>query len=165
MPPATNIVYADDTLVLANAGALVVSVWWDAPRPEQIHVVAREGRPIDARNDRRTAFAQFIVAGTPRFSSETREAVTEIYKSKIFRLGTAHVIEVAGLRGAATRAFLNTVTLLGRGSDRVKVFSSPDEGCAWVAGRLNYVAESTGEQWTGDDVMGVRSAAIAARVP
>ncbi len=161
--PDTAILHADDTFVLANAGSLMVAVWFDAPRPEQIHVVARESKPIDARNARRTALAQFIVAGTPRFSSETRDAVTELYRAKIFRLGTAHIIEVGGLKGAATRAFLNTVTLLGRGADRVKVFSDPAEGSTWMAGRLNYDRERTGVEWTGDAVMGVRDAAMAAR--
>lgn len=161
--PDTTILYADETFVLANAGALMVSVWWDAPRPDQIHVVARKGRPVDEANDRRTGLAQFIVAGTPRFSSETRDAVTELYRAKIFRLGTAHIIEVGGLKGAATRAFLNTVTLLGRGADRVKVFSDPGEGAEWMAGRLNYTSESTGVIWGGDDVMKVRADAEAAR--
>ena len=157
-----DVLYHDDTYVLATAGRLMVTCYWDAPNVHQIEKITEFGVPWDAAHDNKTAFAQFIVDGTPRFSTEVRDAAAAIGKSRIFRLGTANVVEVGGLRGSATRAFLSTVTLLSgkKYRSRNKVYADPSEAATWLAEILD--AADPGA-WSTERVEAVREVVLGGR--
>jgi hypothetical protein len=118
----------------------------------------RRIRATSPRN--RTAFAQFIVDGTPRFATEVRDAAAGIAKSKMFRLGTANVVEVGGLRGSATRAFLSTISLLSRSSYPYKVYAKPEDAATWLAELLD---GEDPDAWSVERVLSIREAALAGR--
>lgn len=155
-----EVLFRDDTFVLGVSGRLMVTAYWDAPHVSQILKITELGVPWNREHEGYTAFMQFIIEGTPRFSSEVRDAAAEISRSKLFRVGTANVVEVGGLRGAATRAFLSTVTLLGRGSTRVQVFADPGEAASWMAPRLD---ERDPGAWTVDGILELRESALRGR--
>lgn len=157
-----DVLYFDETYVLATAGRLMVTCYWDAPNVEQILKITEFGVPWDEANANQTAFAQFIVDGTPRFSNEVRDAAAGIAKSRIFRLGTANIVEVGGLRGAATRAFLSTVTLLSGSKyrSRNKVFGDPEPAATWLAETLEAAEPGA---WPTERVLAIREAALRGR--
>lgn len=155
-----EVLFHDDTFVLGVSGRLMVTAYWDAPHVSQILKITELAIPWNQEHERRTAFMQFIIEGTPRFSSEVRDAAAEISRSRLFRLGTASVVEVGGLRGAATRAFLSTVTLLGRGTKRVQVFADPREASTWMHGKLDAHEPDT---WTVERLLSLRAAALEGR--
>lgn len=155
-----ELLYHDDTYVLATAGRLMVTCYWDAPKVEHILKITELGLAWDRANENRTAFAQFIVDGTPRFASEVRDAATNIAKSKMFRLGTANVVEVGGLRGSATRAFLSTVSLLSRSSYPYKVYANPEDAADWLVGLLE--TQDPGV-WSVPRILAIRERALAGR--
>lgn len=151
--------FMDESLGLATDGPLLVACWWDAPTPEQM----REVSVLSAKRDRRlagqTAYAQFVLAGTPKFGREVREIAERITRDH-YALGIAHCIEMDGLTGAATRAFLGGLLLIRRGTKPMKVFAKSAEASDWIAGHLKTASE---EAWTGARVLALRQALVDAR--
>ncbi len=153
-----TILHADSTLVVAESENLLLAVWWDAPTATQMDVVARAARAMERRATAGSAFAQFVITGTPRFSSDVRRKAQEM-SGKHSDLGVAHVIEVGGLAGAAARAFLSALILIARDDTPVRVFSVPEEGAQWLASWLGGATAG----WSAERILEVRVSAIAAR--
>src|SRR5206468_3120962 len=92
------------------------------------------------------ALANVIVAGTPRFSDDVRSEGIAIARHRTFRRGSCHLILVGGLGGAAVRAFMSMVLLvgmkaLGKGAARTKVFGEIGAAATWTR-------ELLGGDWT-----------------
>ncbi|MFK7984780.1 MAG: hypothetical protein AB8I08_02040 [Sandaracinaceae bacterium] len=160
MDAPLKILHADATLVAGEAGNLLLAVWWDAPSSTQMDVVARAAAGVDRRYRGGSAFAQFVITGTPRFSSDVRRKAQEM-SGKYSDLGVAHIIEVGGLAGSAARAFLSALILIARDETPVRVFSNAQEGAAWLTHQLGGEREG----WSVARILSLRREAVDARRP
>lgn len=155
---AHDIVHRDETLVIARDGRLLMPLWWNAPTLSQMQTIAEIAARMDREGGAQTAYAQFVLAGTPIFSSEVRQ-IAETLTRNHFTLGIAHVIEIGGLTGAATRAFLGGLLLIGRDRKPMKVFGDIPSAATWIAERTSAAEDG----WTAERVIEVRLAAEQAR--
>ena len=124
--------WSDEVLNLRREGKLLVAGWFDAPRIEhmlKIEEVAKE-------HASKLALCNAIVRGRPRFTEDVREAGIRMVKRNAFRIGSAHLILVDGLAGAATRAFLGMVLLVGKANTRARVFGETAAAGRFLAGLL-----------------------------
>jgi hypothetical protein len=82
-----------------------------------------------------------VVRGTPSFPDQVREEGRRLIETTHGWGGvTSHIIEVEGFAGTATRMFLSTMLLMGRGrASNQRVFARAPEGCAWLANVLSRV--------------------------
>lgn len=121
-----------------------------------MRVIDRISVERERRLDKKTAFTQFVLEGTPIFTAEVR-AIAERITRDYYGLGIAHCIEMRGLKGSATRAFLGGLLLIrgGRGEKPMKVFGDPQESSAWLADRLS--ADNT---WNAARILALREALI-----
>lgn len=145
-----NTVYEDATLRLLSHRELLVAAWFDAPTIDQMREVGRAGRALGAASPRGSALANVIVSGVPRFTDEVRDEGIRIARDRTFRRGSCHLILVGGLGGAAARAFMSMVLLvgtkaLGKGAARTKVFGELGAAAGWTA-------ELLGGEWTAMEV-------------
>lgn len=158
--------YEDATLRLWTQRELLVASWFDAPTIAQMREVGRAGRALGAASPRGSALANVIVGGVPRFTDEVRDEGIRIARDRTFRRGSCHLILASGLGGAATRAFLSMVLLvgmkaltfrsgaggLGKGAPRSKVFGEVGAAAAWTA-------ELLGGEWSSAEVFDLYRAA------
>lgn len=143
--------YDDPTLRVAVIHNLTVAQWRDAPTLGQMRALDR----IDVAKRRLVtggvAFLNVIVEGVPRFTDEVREEAARQTAGRSGRdLAAAHLVLIGGLTGAAVRAFLSTVFLLGRPKFPTKVFSDVAECARWLA---PLISEAGGRQWTSDQIV------------
>lgn len=154
-----NRVIEDATLRLWSHRDLLVAAWFDAPNIDQMREVGRAGRALGAGHPRGSALANLIVSGVPRFSDDVRDEGIRIARDRTFRRGSCHVILVDGLGGAAVRAFMSMVLLvgmkaLGKGAARTKVFGDLGAAATWTADLL-------GGEWTGRETLELYRDAVA----
>lgn len=125
---------------------LVLALWRDAPRAPWFRAIRATTWPYAERWPDGAGWINLIVSGTPSFSEESRkEAAALSRRDDIFQLGTAHIVAVDGLRGAAVRAFLSTVFLLARTRTPTRVFGEIDGAAQWLGPKL-------GQGFTADEV-------------
>jgi len=142
--------FDDGSLRLWSSKELLVAGWFEAPTIEEMREVGKAGRLLAARYPKGAALANVIVSGTPRFSDEVRDEAITIAKGRTFRKGSCHVVLVGGLGGAAARAFMSMVLLvgmkaLGRNAAPSKVFGEIPDAAHWLAPVL-------GEGWTSREI-------------
>ena len=143
-----KVLFEDSVLRLVGERDLLVGVWTNAPGLEHIEVLARESHALHARFAR-TCYANLIVRGVPKFTSEVRAAVEKLTReTDAWGRATAHVILVGGLTGSAVRAFLSTTTLVARPKTPTKVFGDTAAAAKWMSGHL----ATGGEPWTFADL-------------
>ncbi len=125
--------WSDEVLYLRREGRLLVAGWFDAPRLE--HMLKVEASSKEHAGN--LAFCNVIVRGRPRFTEDVREAGIRMVKNNGFRLGGAHLILVEGLAGAATRAFLGMIMLVGKATSQdARVFGEVEPAARFLAERL-----------------------------
>ena len=101
------------------------------------------------RSGARTCLLQAIVRGTPRFAEQVREEGAKMVRgSAKCTAASAHIIELDGLAGVASRAFISTLLLVGRSRAPTKVFKDVNEAAPWFVAQL----AATGTAWTVADV-------------
>ena len=139
-------------LVLTARRNLLALAWYDAPRPGHLLEVLRVVTDIH-RTHGSHGLLDVVVRGTPRFPEEVRaEGGRLVRETAPWNGPTAHVIEVEGFAGTATRMFLSTMLLLGRGRTALtRVYGAPREACAWLAPALS----RPGCEWTEGELEGV----------
>ncbi|MFK8004524.1 MAG: hypothetical protein AB8H86_33460 [Polyangiales bacterium] len=154
-----EIEYSDDTLCVGADGALLVLCWWNAPTREQMLVIDRISAAREEQLKGKTAYVQFVLEGTPIFTPEVR-AIAERITRDYYGVGIAHCIELPGLKGSATRAFLGGLLLIrgARGEKPMKVFGDPQAASKWLAGHLS-AAEAN---WGAARILALREALILA---
>lgn len=154
-----EIEYSDDTLCVGADGALLALCWWNAPTKEQMLTVDRISAEREKRLKGKTAYVQFVLEGTPVFTAEVR-AIAERITRDYYGVGIAHCIELPGLKGSATRAFLGGLLLIrgARGEKPMKVFGDPAAASKWLSGHL----KSEDPTWKPARVLALREALILA---
>lgn len=117
---------------------LLALAWYDAPRPGHLLAVQRVVEDLHKTHGK-YGLLDVVVRGTPSFPDQVREEGRRLIETTHGWGGvTAHIIEVEGFAGTATRMFLSTMLLMGRGraADQ-KVFARSNEGCAWLSNVLS----------------------------
>lgn len=155
--------YEDATLRVWTQRELLVASWFDAPTITQMREVGRAGRALGAASPRGAALANVIVGGVPRFTDDVRDEAIRIARDRTFRRGSCHLILAGGLGGAATRAFMSMVLLvgmkaLGKGAARTKVFGEIGAAAAWTS-------ELLGGEWSSMEVFDLYRAASKPPAP
>jgi hypothetical protein len=131
-------VHQEATFRLVVSENLLVAVWSEAPELDQMHAFVRALRAVIGKHGRRTGSINLILAGTPRFTDDVRaEAVRLMRDPRLQSSCTAHIVLVGGLAGAAARAFMSTVLLLGRPATPSRVFSETRTAAMWLAPLLS----------------------------
>lgn len=125
-----------------------------------MRVIDRISAEREKRLNKKTAFTQFVLEGTPIFTAEVR-VIAERITRDYYGLGIAHCIEMPGLKGSATRAFLGGLLLIrgGRGEKPMKVFADPQTSSKWLAERLL----SDDASWNAARILVMRDALILER--
>jgi hypothetical protein len=91
-----------------------------------------------------------VAAGTPNFKDEVRSEMAKIVADPGLQgHGAAHAVLLDGFAGIATKAFMSTLFLIGRGTKSNKVFGDLRSAAAWLAPRLS----AGKEQWTAGDIL------------
>ena len=160
--PVMRVVHHDDRLVAIQRANALLMAWYDAPQPGHMLTVLRLMRETHEQSGARIGFMQFIVRGTPAFSEQVREeGVKMVVESTAHVAASAHVLEVPGLIGVATRAFLSTLLLAGRARAPARVFRGIDDATPWFLAQL----AETGTRLTTRELRGLHDAlkAIAPR--
>jgi hypothetical protein len=148
--------YEDSTLRMASCRNAYFVVWSDAPTGEQMRTFDRGGHEFDAKHPGGTVCFNIIVGGRPKFTADVREAAAEMSaRDDIYRLGTAHVVLVDGMKGAATRAFLGTIVLLTR-PKMTRVFGELAAACEFLGEGLT----RSGVKWTRAELLEAAQAAV-----
>lgn len=124
--------WSDEVLRLRREDKLLVAGWFDAPRIE--HMLKIE--EVAWAHAAGLALCNVVVRGRPRFTEDVREAGIRMVKKNAFRVGSAHLILVDGLAGAATRAFLGMILLVGKANAQARVFGEIESAGAFLAGLM-----------------------------
>ena len=137
-PEAGEVRHHDDVLVMLTNRNLLALAWYDAPRPGHLVSVLHVVDELHRKNGF-YGLLNIVVRGTPSFPEQVRQEGRRLIEETTGWGGvTAHVMEVEGFAGTATRMFLSTMMLLGRGrSSNAQFFGTHREGCAWLAPRLS----------------------------
>jgi hypothetical protein len=144
-------VHADATLRLASAGNVLFAAWTGAPSVEQMRELGRVSRSFSDRHGGEAAFWDVVVSGRPSFDDGVRRESQALTSDHLFRLAVAHLVLPDGLTGAAIRAFLSTMILLGRPATPTKVFDDPRACASWFVPRL----AAGGTPWTEAELLDV----------
>ncbi len=121
--------WSDEVLNLRREGKLLVAGWFDAPRIEHMLKVEE----VAKAHGHELALCNAVVRGKPRFTEDVREAGIRMVRRNAFRAGSAHLILVEGLAGAATRAFLGMILLVGKANQQARVFGETDAAGRFLA--------------------------------
>jgi hypothetical protein len=135
---ADGLRHHDEVLVMLTRRNLLALAWYDAPRPGHLPAVQRVVEDLH-RTHGKYGLLDVVVRGTPSFPDQVREEGRRLIETTHGWGGvTSHIIEVEGFAGTATRMFLSTMLLMGRGraSDQT-VFARAPEGCAWLSNVLS----------------------------
>lgn len=143
--------YQDDVLVMIAQRNVLALAWYDAPRGGHLLEVLRVLQDMHRSTGHTPHLLDVVIRGTPRFPEQVREEGGRLVRETAPLGGlTAHVIEVEGLAGTATRVFLSTMLLLGRGkSASMRVFGEHREACAWLADTISRPGRP---QWRGAEL-------------
>lgn len=152
--------YTDATLLMAAHRNLLIVAWTNAPNAEQLRECGRLGRVLGRKYPNGVGMLDLLISGTAKFSNEVRDEALKLNRDpKLFRLGVADTLLVTGLVGVAVRAFLSTVTLLGRPLVPTRMFGSVADSAAWLAPKLSL----GGEPWTAAEIVGLAEPIVKAR--
>jgi hypothetical protein len=152
-----SIVHEDPTLRIAVVRNVLINVWRDAPNVEQMRAFGNAMRALHRARGGDGALINAVLGGTPRFSDGVRDEAVRLTRDTLLPRGVVHLILVEGLAGAAVRAFLSTIVLLGRSKVPTRVSSHPEDACAWLAPFVSVGAE----RWTGAELLAAYREAAA----
>lgn len=128
--------YADGVLRIESCRNLLLCAWSDAPNVDQMRTFRVHARALDRRYPNNVALLNAVLSGTPRFSEGVRDEARRLIAEGVMKLGSAHLILVGGLGGAAARAFLSAAILLGRSALPARVLGETEQAARWLSERL-----------------------------
>jgi hypothetical protein len=141
----TEILQDEAVLRLGISRNLVICAWRDAPSASDVQAMSRAITRTARKYPGDFGVYSAVLRGTPKFSDEVRAELGKVVTDPNAQgRGAAHVIVLDGFAGTATRAFLNTIFLVGRAHASNKVFADHASAAAWLAPRLSAGQES----WT-----------------
>jgi hypothetical protein len=156
-----EIVHADATLRIGVCRNLFVLAWTGPPEAPHLRVMAKALQALAAKHDNDMAVLDVIVSGRPLFTDEVRDGLVRVLRDpRTQGRASAHVIEIGGLAGVTTRAFLSTAFLLARSPSPNKVFGDVASGAAWLAPILSKGSQA----WSAAEMVAAADA-IAQRKP
>lgn len=157
--PANRTVHEDAVLHVATRRNVTVAVWKGTPGVQHIHAFHRASEQLATSGGERL-LVSVVLRGVPKFSDGVRDELVRVMKNhQLFPLGTAHVVLLPGLAGAAVRAFLSTVRLLARRTTPAGVFGTAEEAVGWASERLR----ASSERWTVNELREVVEEATQGR--
>src|SRR5690349_21502219 len=110
-----EIVHRDATLRLGVSGNLLLCVWTATPELAHVRAMGRAMQPLSAKYREQWGFLDVVASGVPRFTDDVRDEVVRVMRDpRLQGSGVAHVIQLSGLAGITTRAFLSTAMLIAR---------------------------------------------------
>jgi hypothetical protein len=124
----------DDVMVSVADRNCLATAWYNAPRPGHFKELLRQVRRMHREHGAPILHLNVILRGVPRFEDAVRQEGLELVReTEHIRGYTAHVIELGGLAGAATRMFVSTLGLMSSRRGSVRVFAEPVVACTWLA--------------------------------
>ncbi len=134
----SGLLHHDRVLVMRARRNLLALAWHDAPWPGHLPAVQREIEELH-RAHGKYGLLNVVLSGTPIFVDQVREEGRRLVEATRLLGGvTAHVMVVDGFAGTATRMFLSTMLLMGRGrAAGQRVFSESLEACSWLSEALS----------------------------
>ena len=140
-----EVLYDEGCLAMGVVGNVFLGGWRDAPTMKTLLEMESVGRAV-ARDTGPLALLNVAFSGTPSFSNDVRRTSARLTADPdLFEICRTHVTLIAGLTGAAVRAFMNTFILLGRPPRPTKLLGSLDEALAWS---LPHLRAADGPRWT-----------------
>lgn len=131
-PAGIQVVHHDAALRITVSKNLQINVWTDAPTLAHLRLHAAQAQVMHRAHPDGTGLVNIMVRGTPKFTDGVRDEAVRLRKMPShYTLGTAHVVLVTGLAGAAVRAFMGTVILMARSPTPSKVFGDIDSAVRW----------------------------------
>jgi hypothetical protein len=162
MARRTEIVHEAARVRIGTSRNLFVAAWYDAPEVEDLRAGLRAGVALAGKRRGDAVHLHVALSGTPRFGDDVRaELVRSLRDPRVQAQATAFSVELAGLAGAATRAFLSTALLLSRTDTPHKVFGDRRAAAAWMVPALT----KGGEAWSADDVLEVAAEVVKRAAP
>ncbi len=138
----------NERCVLGSVRNLGLLAWRNAPEVDDIRYLRSYARTLGQTYSGKAGCIDIAFTGTPRFSEDLRTEVHGLATDpKVFPLGTAHVVMLGGLAGAAVRAFIATVTLVSRPPAPAKVFANLEEAGAWLLPKFG-----VNDAWTPHEI-------------
>jgi hypothetical protein len=129
-------ILVDDRAVIARIRNVGFVGWRDAPTIEHMVAWHRLARTLHKEHGA-SACIDVVVRGTPRFTEDVRRSAEELARDpKAFELGMVHALLMPGMAGTAVRMFIQTVLLVGRAPNPVKVASDIPSALGWLGPRV-----------------------------
>ncbi len=130
-------ILVDDRAVIARIRNVGFVGWRDAPTLDHMVAWHRLARTLHKEHGAANACIDVVVRGTPRFTEDVRRAAEELARdTKAFELGLVHALLIPGMAGTAVRMFIQTVLLVGRPANPVKVVSDIPSALGWLGPRV-----------------------------
>ena len=129
---------SQDGLHVVSVERVLFALWEVVPTMASMRRLQVAGdRHRDTLNGRKQVFVNVVEGGIPNFTDEVRkEAVRHAQRSAPWRLATAHIVLIPGMRGVAVRSFMSTMLLLGKPPVPTRVFNDMTQAAQWLAAAL-----------------------------
>jgi hypothetical protein len=124
----------DEALVAGSFGGVFFSIWWYLPTAPQIWAVHEMQKRF--REDHPGDFALLSVmkmAKVGSLTSDARQAAAETRKFLGPCIAEANIVEAGGIGISIARMLFATINLINRPKYPIKLFTSLQEGVAWLA--------------------------------
>ena len=134
-PSVVRVIRCDETVIVAEAGPLCVTIWRGSATPEPFEWQRAGLSEIVGRHPRGAAFLCVIETSSSPPQEDLRKASAQMIVNLGDRLkGTAVVIEGEGFMAAINRGVLTGIVLLTRSRrSPFAVFGTVTEGARWLS--------------------------------
>lgn len=127
------IVHSEAALAIAVEGDLCILRWMDAPGVQQFDTVLGVTQRAAARGPLAILSVADGVGKLPAFGTEELRAGRRMSEGfQTASKAVSHVLIMEGFAGVTVRMFVATLMLARRSGPTSKVFSTLDEGVAWL---------------------------------
>jgi hypothetical protein len=134
-PQIVRVIRCDETLIVAEAGPLCVTIWRGPAAPKPFEWQRAGLSEVVGRHPRGAAFLCVVETSSKPPDDDLRKATAQMFLNLGDRLkGTAVVIEGEGFMAAINRGVLTGMILLTNRSRRspLAVFGTVTDGAQWL---------------------------------